>query len=55
MRPMEYTTRGEALTAAMELLGSTRKRLVVEEITNKQGNRRYCVYHPDGNAAIFYT
>jgi hypothetical protein len=52
MKPMEYHTQGEALTAAMELIGSTRKRLVVEQITNSYGNRRYCVFHPNGDVAI---
>ena len=55
MTPMEYNTRGEALTAAMEVIGSTRKRLVVEQITNSYGNRRYCVFHPNGDVAISLT
>jgi hypothetical protein len=50
---MEYHTSGEALTAAMELIGSTRKRLVVEEVIDKRGNRRYCLFHPNGDVVAY--
>lgn len=52
MKRMEYCTQGEALTAAMKLIGSTRKRLVVEQVTDSNGNPRYCVFHPNGDVAI---
>lgn len=55
MKPMEYYTRGEALTAAMELIGSTRKRLVVEQVFNSEGEQRYCIFHPNGDVAISTT
>lgn len=52
MKPKEFYTRGEALTAAMLLIGSTRKRLVVEQVINSEGDARYCIFHPNGDIAI---
>ena len=52
MKPMEYHTQGEALTAAMKYIGSTRKLLVVEQIIDSEGKHRYCIFHPNGDIAI---
>ncbi|MDY7065670.1 hypothetical protein PsexTeo8_21150 [Pseudomonas extremaustralis] len=53
-RPYEFTSSGAALTAAMTLCGTTRKRFIVQEILNTQGYPRWVVVHPDGNPAIPY-
>lgn len=53
-RPYEFTSSGAALTAAMTLCGTTRKRFIVQEVTNPQGYPRWVVVHPDGNPAIPY-
>jgi hypothetical protein len=50
--PYEFTTQGAAMSAAMTLIGSTRKRFVVKEVINIHGLRRWVVAHPDGNPAI---
>lgn len=53
-RPYEFTSSGAALTAAMTLCGTTRKRFVVQEVTSPQGYPRWVVVRPDGNPAIPY-
>jgi hypothetical protein len=53
--PSEFSSRGAAITAAMTLCGTTRKRFIVQEVINHQGFRRWVVTHPDGNPAIPYV
>lgn len=52
--PYEFKSSGAALTAAMTLCGTTRKKFVIKQITNPFGNIRWIVTHPDGNPAIPY-
>ncbi|MHB9357581.1 hypothetical protein ACYHKS_12065 [Pseudomonas amygdali pv. morsprunorum] len=40
------------MSAAMTLIGSTRKRFVVKEVLSINDLRRWVVAHPDGNPAI---
>ena len=53
-RPYEFTSSGAALTAAMTLCGTTRKRFIVQEVINHQGLHRWVVVLSDGNPAIPY-
>lgn len=50
--PYEFTSQGAAMSAAMTLIGSTRKRYIVREVINIHGLRRWVVAHPDGNVAV---
>jgi hypothetical protein len=50
--PFEFNSQGAAMTAAMTLIGSSRKRYIVKQITNRFGFIRWIVVHPDGNPAI---
>ncbi|RMO14601.1 hypothetical protein ALQ45_102745 [Pseudomonas amygdali pv. morsprunorum] len=50
--PYEFITQGAAMSAAMTLIGSTRKRFVVKEVLSINDLRRWVVAHPDGNPAI---
>jgi hypothetical protein len=52
--PFEFKSSGAALTAAMSLIGTTRKKFVVTQIINKFGALRWIVTHPDGNPSILY-
>ena len=50
--PYEFTTQGAAMSAAMTLIGTSRKKFIVREVININGLRRRVVAHPDGNPAI---
>lgn len=50
--PYEFTTQGAAMSAAMTLIGTSRKKFIVKEVFNINGLRRWVVAHPDGNPAI---
>ncbi|MDA7011302.1 hypothetical protein PI739_02915 [Pseudomonas cerasi] len=50
--PYEFTSQGAAMSAAMTLIGSTRKRFVVKEVLSINGLRRWVVAHHGGNPAI---
>lgn len=52
--PFEFNSSGAALTAAMTLIGTTRKKFVIKQIINPFGQLRWIVTHPDGNPAIPY-
>ena len=52
--PYEFETRGLALTAAMTMIGSTRKKLKVVEIVNRFKLRYWVVLHSNGAPAITY-
>lgn len=52
--PFEFKSSGAALTAAMTLCGTTRRKFVVSEVINRFGQLRWIVTHPDGNPAIPY-
>lgn len=40
------------MSAAMTLIGTSRKRFIVKEVFNINGLRRWVVAHPDGNVAV---
>ena len=50
--PYEFTTQGAAMSAAMTLIGTSRKKFIVKEVININGLRRWVVAHPDGNVAV---
>jgi hypothetical protein len=50
--PYEFTSQGAAMSAAMTLIGTSRKRFIVKEVFNVNGLRRWVVAHPDGNVAV---
>lgn len=52
--PYQFTTQSAAMSAALTLCGTTRKRFTVKEVMNRYGLRRWIVTHPDGNPAIPY-
>lgn len=52
--PFEFRTQGAAFTAAMNLIGSSRKRYLVSEVTNHRGSRRWIVTDQDGQPVIFF-
>lgn len=52
--PFQFRTQGAAMTAAMNMIGSSRKRYLISEISNRRGFRRWIVTDPDGNPVIFF-
>lgn len=50
--PYEFTSKGAAMSAAMTLIGTSRKKFIVREVININILRRWVVAHPDGNPAI---
>ena len=50
--PYEFTSQGAAMSAAMTIIGTSRKKFIVSEVININGLRRWVVAHPDGNPAI---
>lgn len=52
--PYEFTSSGAALTAAMSLIGTSRRKFIVQQVVNHLGQLRWVVTHPDGSPAIPY-
>ncbi|OUM73719.1 hypothetical protein AUC60_11630 [Pseudomonas caspiana] len=50
--PYEFTSQRAAMSAAMTLIGNSRRKFIVKEVININGLRRWVVAHPDGNPAI---
>lgn len=50
--PYEFKSSGAALTAAMNLIGISRRKYIVQQVVNRLGQLRWVVTHPDGSPAI---